>query len=150
MLLRVLPAVCEEQPQPIHRHLTGLLALMPQLEQPEQYHLLRLLHVAARRRQVEVVQKCVPFLIRHLKDATHNDVILNILTEISGYEPAALDSFLPRLKEIGERFPCLIGQLARIYGAVGLVDEKTVKAIHNETQLLQDNPAKKTKKKSRK
>ncbi|XP_077899637.1 ventricular zone-expressed PH domain-containing protein homolog 1 isoform X9 [Ictidomys tridecemlineatus] len=123
MLLRVLPAVCEEQPQPIHRHLTGLLALMPQLEQPEQYHLLRLLHVAARRRQVEVVQKCVPFLIRHLKDATHNDVILNILTEISGYEPAALDSFLPRLKEIGERFPGLIGQLARIYGAVGLVDE---------------------------
>ncbi|XP_027789756.1 ventricular zone-expressed PH domain-containing protein homolog 1 isoform X2 [Marmota flaviventris] len=128
MLLRVLPAVCEEQPQPIHRHLTGLLALMPQLEQPEQYHLLRLLHVAARRRQVEVVQKCVPFLIRHLKDATHNDVILNILTEISGYEPAALDSFLPRLKEIGERFPCLIGQLARIYGAVGLVDEERARS----------------------
>ncbi|XP_077899633.1 ventricular zone-expressed PH domain-containing protein homolog 1 isoform X5 [Ictidomys tridecemlineatus] len=128
MLLRVLPAVCEEQPQPIHRHLTGLLALMPQLEQPEQYHLLRLLHVAARRRQVEVVQKCVPFLIRHLKDATHNDVILNILTEISGYEPAALDSFLPRLKEIGERFPGLIGQLARIYGAVGLVDEERARS----------------------
>ncbi|KAM5153931.1 ventricular zone-expressed PH domain-containing protein homolog 1 isoform 3-T3 [Callospermophilus lateralis] len=128
MLLRVLPAVCEEQPQPIHRHLTGLLALMPQLEQPEQYHLLRLLHVAARRRQVEVVQKCVPFLISHLKDATHNDVILNILTEISGYEPAALDSCLPRLKEIGERFPCLIGQLARIYGAVGLVDEERARS----------------------
>uniref|UniRef100_I3MNE4 Protein melted homolog n=1 Tax=Ictidomys tridecemlineatus TaxID=43179 RepID=I3MNE4_ICTTR len=128
MLLRVLPAVCEEQPQPIHRHLTGLLALMPQLEQPEQYHLLRLLHVAARRRQVEVVQKCVPFLIRHLKDATHNDVILNILTEISGYKPAALDSFLPRLKEIGERFPGLIGQLARIYGAVGLVDEERARS----------------------
>ncbi|XP_026248711.2 ventricular zone-expressed PH domain-containing protein homolog 1 isoform X1 [Urocitellus parryii] len=128
MLLRVLPAVCEEQPQPIHRHLTGLLTLMPQLEQPEQYHLLRLLHVAARSRQVEVVQKCVPFLIRHLKDATHNDVILNILTEISGYEPAALDSFLPRLKEIGERFPGLIGQLARIYGAVGLVDEERARS----------------------
>uniref|UniRef100_A0A8D2ATN2 Protein melted homolog n=1 Tax=Sciurus vulgaris TaxID=55149 RepID=A0A8D2ATN2_SCIVU len=127
MLLRVLPAVCDKQPQPIRRHLTGLLALMPQLEQPEQYHLLRLLHVAARR-PLEVVQKCVPFLIRHLEDATHSDVILNILTEIAGYEPAALDSFLPRLKEIGERFPCLIGQLARIYGAVGHVDEERARS----------------------
>ncbi|XP_047419348.1 ventricular zone-expressed PH domain-containing protein homolog 1 isoform X2 [Sciurus carolinensis] len=128
MLLRVLPAVCDKQPQPIRRHLTGLLALMPQLEQPEQYHLLRLLHVAARRRPLEVVQKCVPFLIRHLEDATHSDVILNILTEIAGYEPAALDSFLPRLKEIGERFPCLIRQLARIYGAVGHVDEERARS----------------------
>lgn len=54
MLLRVLPAVYEKQPQLINRHLTELLALMPQLEQPEQYHLLRLLHIAAKRKQPEV------------------------------------------------------------------------------------------------
>ncbi|XP_060234382.1 ventricular zone-expressed PH domain-containing protein homolog 1 isoform X7 [Meriones unguiculatus] len=123
MLLRVLPAVYEKQPQPINRHLVELLALMSQLEQTEQYHLLRLLHVAAKRKDVEVVQKCVPFLIRHLKDSTHNDIILNILIEIAGYEPLALNSFLPMLKEIGERFPYLIGQMARIFGAVGRVDE---------------------------
>lgn len=35
----------------------------------------------------------------------------------------ALNSFLPMLKEIGERFPYLLGQMARIYGAVGHVDE---------------------------
>uniref|UniRef100_A0A667GXJ0 Ventricular zone expressed PH domain containing 1 n=1 Tax=Lynx canadensis TaxID=61383 RepID=A0A667GXJ0_LYNCA len=128
MLLRVLPAVYEKQPQPINRHLTELLALMSQLEQPEQYHLLRLLHVAAKRKQPEVVQKCIPFLIRHLKDSTHNDVILNILIEIAGYEPVALNSFLPMLKEIGERFPYLIGQMARIYGAVGHVDEERARS----------------------
>ncbi|XP_062960536.1 ventricular zone-expressed PH domain-containing protein homolog 1 isoform X2 [Cynocephalus volans] len=124
MLLRVLPAVYEKQPQPINRHLTELLALMSKLEQPEQYHLLRLLHVAAKRKQPEVVQKCMPFLIGHLKDSTHNDVILNILIEIAGYEPMALSSFLPMLKEVGERFPYLTGQMARIYGAVGHVDEE--------------------------
>ncbi|XP_008576911.1 PREDICTED: ventricular zone-expressed PH domain-containing protein homolog 1 [Galeopterus variegatus] len=124
MLLRVLPAVYEKQPQPINRHLTELLALMSQLEQPEQYHLLRLLHVAAKRKQPEVVQKCMPFLIGHLKDSIHNDVILNILIEIAGYEPVALSSFLPMLKEVGERFPYLTGQVARIYGAVGHVDEE--------------------------
>nr|XP_060495053.1 ventricular zone-expressed PH domain-containing protein homolog 1 isoform X6 [Panthera onca] len=128
MLLRVLPAVYEKQPQPINRHLTELLALMSQLEQPEQYHLLRLLHVAAKRKQPEVVQKCIPFLIRHLNDSTHNDVILNILIEIAGYEPVALNSFLPMLKEIGERFPYLIGQMARIYGAVGHVDEERARS----------------------
>ncbi|XP_048650103.1 ventricular zone-expressed PH domain-containing protein homolog 1 isoform X5 [Marmota marmota marmota] len=73
MLLRVLPAVCEEQPQPIHRHLTGLLALMPQLEQPEQYHLLRLLHVAARRRQVEErARSCLLYLVSQLASTEHS------------------------------------------------------------------------------
>ncbi|KAF6122528.1 ventricular zone expressed PH domain containing 1 [Phyllostomus discolor] len=128
MLLRVLPAVYEKQPHPINRHLTELLALMSQLEQPEQYHLLRLLHIAAKRKQPEVVQKCIPFLIGHLKDSTHNDFILNILTEIAGYEPVALNSFLPMLRETGERFPYLIGQMARIYGAVGHVDEERARS----------------------
>ncbi|CAK7312167.1 Ventricular zone-expressed PH domain-containing protein homolog 1 [Vulpes lagopus] len=128
MLLRVLPAVYEKQPQPINRHLMDLLALMPQLEQPEQYHLLRLLHVAAKRKQPEVAQKCIPFLIGHLKDSTHSDVILNILTEIAGYDPVALNTFLPMMKEIGERFPYFIGQMAKIYGAVGHVDEERARS----------------------
>ncbi|XP_035302707.1 ventricular zone-expressed PH domain-containing protein homolog 1 isoform X3 [Cricetulus griseus] len=128
MLLRVLPAVYEKQPQPINRHLAELLALMSQLEQTEQYHLLRLLHVAAKRKDVEVVQKCIPFLIRHLKESTHNDFILNILIEIAGYEPLTLSGFLPMLKEIGERFPYLTGQIARIFGAVGHADEERARS----------------------
>uniref|UniRef100_A0A8C6DEZ4 Ventricular zone expressed PH domain containing 1 n=1 Tax=Moschus moschiferus TaxID=68415 RepID=A0A8C6DEZ4_MOSMO len=127
MLLRVLPAVYDKQPQPINRHLTQLLGLMSRLEQPEQYHLLRLLHVAAKKKQ-EVVQKCIPFLIGQLKDSTHNDIILSILIEIAGYKPVALNSFLPMLKEIAERSPYLIGQMARIYGAVGHVDEERARS----------------------
>uniref|UniRef100_A0A8C5KHV5 Ventricular zone expressed PH domain-containing 1 n=1 Tax=Jaculus jaculus TaxID=51337 RepID=A0A8C5KHV5_JACJA len=127
VLLRVLPAVYEKQPHLIDRYLTELLALMSQLEE-EQYHLLQLLHAAVKRKHEEVVQKCVPFLIRYLKDSTHNGIILNILIEISGYEPLALNSFLPMLKEIGERFPYLIGQMARIYGAVGHMDEERARS----------------------
>uniref|UniRef100_A0AC11AU38 Ventricular zone expressed PH domain containing 1 n=1 Tax=Ovis aries TaxID=9940 RepID=A0AC11AU38_SHEEP len=128
MLLRVLPAVYDKQPQPINRHLTELLGLMSRLDQPEQYHLLRLLHVAAKRKQLEVVQKCIPFLIGQLKDSTHNDIILSILIEIACYKPVALNSFLPMLKEIAERSPYLIGQMARIYGAVGHVDEERARS----------------------
>ncbi|KAM4887801.1 ventricular zone-expressed PH domain-containing protein homolog 1 isoform 3-T3 [Thomomys bottae] len=128
MLLRVLPAVYEKQPQPINRRLSELLALMSQLEPPEQYHLLQLLHVAAKRKHAEVVQKGVPFLIKHLKDSAHNDTILNILLEIASYKPLALISFLPVLKETGEKFPYLIGQTARIYGVVGRVDEERARS----------------------
>lgn len=54
VLLRVLPAVYDMQPQPINNHLSELLALLAQLEQSEQYHLLRLLPQAAKKKQVEV------------------------------------------------------------------------------------------------
>ncbi|XP_075404990.1 ventricular zone-expressed PH domain-containing protein homolog 1 isoform X2 [Tenrec ecaudatus] len=128
MLVRILSAVYEKQPQPINRHLAEILALMPQLEQPERYHLLRLLQVAAKGKQPEIIQKGIPFLIGQLNDSTHNDVILNILIEIAGYEPVALSRFLPALKEIGERFPYLIGQIARIFGAVGRVDEESTRS----------------------
>uniref|UniRef100_A0A8D0HGI2 Ventricular zone expressed PH domain containing 1 n=1 Tax=Sphenodon punctatus TaxID=8508 RepID=A0A8D0HGI2_SPHPU len=124
MLLRVLPSVYEKQSQPINNHLTELVALMSQLEQAERHHLLRLLLIVAKKKQPEVLKECIPFLIGHLKDPNHNDIILNILIEISDYEPIALADFLPMLKEIGESFPSLIGQTAKIYGAVGHVDEE--------------------------
>ncbi|XP_027628180.1 ventricular zone-expressed PH domain-containing protein homolog 1 isoform X2 [Tupaia chinensis] len=73
MLLRVLPAVYEKQPHLINKHLTELLALMPQLQQPEQYHLLRLLHVAARRKQMEErARACLTYLVSQLANMDHS------------------------------------------------------------------------------
>ncbi|NXH61399.1 MELT protein, partial [Rhabdornis inornatus] len=124
MLLRVLPALYEQRPQPILAHLPDLVAPMAQLDPPEQLHLLRLLHTVARKRQLGVLKECLPFLFGHLRDPNHSEVILNILLEISSYEPAALAPFLPTLREIGETFPTLIGQTAKIFGAVGHLDEE--------------------------
>ncbi|XP_010583253.1 PREDICTED: ventricular zone-expressed PH domain-containing protein homolog 1 isoform X2 [Haliaeetus leucocephalus] len=124
MLLRVLPALYEKQPQPINLHLRELVALMAQLDQAEQHHLLRLLQIVARKKELGVLKECMPFLFGHLKDPNHSDIILNILIEISTYEPTALATFLPMLKEIGESLPSLIGQTAKIFGAVGHVDEE--------------------------
>ncbi|XP_053842461.1 ventricular zone-expressed PH domain-containing protein homolog 1 isoform X3 [Vidua macroura] len=124
MLLRVLPALYEKQPRPIHARLRELVAPMAQLDPPEQLHLLRLLHTVARKRELGVLRECLPFLFGHLRDPNHSEVILNILLEISSYEPAALAPFLPTLREIGESFPSLIGQTAKIFGAVGHLDEE--------------------------
>uniref|UniRef100_A0A8C3XAM5 Ventricular zone expressed PH domain containing 1 n=1 Tax=Cyanoderma ruficeps TaxID=181631 RepID=A0A8C3XAM5_9PASS len=123
MLLRVLPALYEQRPQPIRARLPDLVAPMARLDPPEQLHLLRLLHTVARNRELGVNQ-CLPFLFGHLRDPNHSEVILNILLEISSYEPAALAPFLPTLREIGESFPSLIGQTAKIFGAVGHLDEE--------------------------
>ncbi|NXC47700.1 MELT protein, partial [Penelope pileata] len=124
LLLRVLPALYEQQPLPIARRLPQLLALLAPLQPPEQHHLLRLLQLAARRRELGALKECIPCLLGHLRDPNHSDVVLNILIEIAGYDPRALAAFLPKLKEIGESFPNLIGQMAKIFGAVGRVDEE--------------------------
>ncbi|NXD28111.1 MELT protein, partial [Spelaeornis formosus] len=124
MLLRVLPALYEKQPQPIHARLPELVAPLAQLDPSEQLHLLRLLHTVARKRELGVLKECLPFLFGHLRDPNHGEVILNILLEISSYEPAALAPFLPVLREIGESSPSLIGQTAKIFGAVGHLDEE--------------------------
>ncbi|NXT08054.1 MELT protein, partial [Prunella fulvescens] len=128
MLLRVLPALYEKQPRPIRARLRELVAPMAQLDPPEQLHLLRLLHTVARNRELGVLRECLPFLFGHLRDPNHSEVILNILLEISSYEPAALAPFLPTLREIGESFPSLIGQTAKIFGAVGHLDEERARA----------------------
>ncbi|KAM6062560.1 ventricular zone-expressed PH domain-containing protein homolog 1 [Chlamydotis macqueenii] len=124
MLLRVLPALYEKQPQPINLRLRELVALMAQLDQAEQHHLLRLFQIVARKKELGVLNECIPFLLGRLRDPHHSDIVLNILVEISSYEPMALATFLPMLKEIGESFPSLIGQTAKIFGAVGHIDEE--------------------------
>ncbi|XP_009632726.1 ventricular zone-expressed PH domain-containing protein homolog 1 isoform X2 [Egretta garzetta] len=124
MLLRVLPALYEKQPQPINLHLRELVALMAQLDQAEKHHLLRLFQIVARKKELGVLKIYSQFVFGHLRDPNHSDIILNILTEISSYEPTALATFLPMLKEIGESLPSLIGQTAKIFGAVGHIDEE--------------------------
>lgn len=55
MLLRVLPALYEKQPQPINLHLRELAALMAQLDHAEHHHhLLRLLQIVARKKELGV------------------------------------------------------------------------------------------------
>ncbi|XP_071422655.1 ventricular zone-expressed PH domain-containing protein homolog 1 [Pithys albifrons albifrons] len=137
MLLRVLPALYEQQPRPIALRLPELVALMAQLDQAEQQHLLRLLQTVARNKELGVLKECLPVLFGHLRDPNHSEMILNILTEISSYEPTALAPFLPVLKELGESSPGLIGQTAKIFGAVGHVDEDRARTclLYLVTQL---------------
>ncbi|XP_073530883.1 ventricular zone-expressed PH domain-containing protein homolog 1 isoform X2 [Phyllobates terribilis] len=127
MLLRVLPSIYEMKPQPIHQFLRDLVSQMPHLEEGEQHHMLRLLQAIAKAKQPKVLSETVPALTEYLSDPSYSDIVVNILLDISSYEPLTLAGSLSALKGIGEHFPCLIGQIAKIYGSVGRVDEMMAK-----------------------
>ncbi|XP_069829956.1 ventricular zone-expressed PH domain-containing protein homolog 1 [Dendropsophus ebraccatus] len=127
MLLRVLPSVYEMQPQLIHQFLRDLVSQMSHLEEVEQHHMLRLLQAIAKAKQPKVLSETVPVLTEYLSDPSYSDIVVNILLDISLYEPLTLAGSLSALKGIAEHFPCLIGQIAKIYGAVGRVDEAMAK-----------------------
>ncbi|XP_064418289.1 ventricular zone-expressed PH domain-containing protein isoform X2 [Latimeria chalumnae] len=126
MLLRVLPSVYEKQSKSINNQLTDLVRLMSQLDQTEQQHLLRLMHLVSKQHP-EVLVESIPSLVDYLVDPNHNDSILNILVEVSNYDQLSLATFLPKLKEVGENFPNLLGQIAKIFGVVGHADEEKAK-----------------------
>lgn len=65
----------------------------------------------------------VPALIGHLGDASLSDALLGMLVDIAQVSPASLSPFLPALRIVGQQTPGLLGYVAKIYGAVGLIDE---------------------------
>ncbi|KAJ8410747.1 hypothetical protein AAFF_G00187040 [Aldrovandia affinis] len=123
MLLRVLPSVYRKQPDAIHLHIRELTAMMSQLEQPEQQHLLRLLQMVAKQHPL-VLSSLVPPLVGYLNNPVLNDSVLTVLVDVSQASPASLSSFLPKLRAVGQQFPALLGHIAKIHGAVGLTDEE--------------------------
>ncbi|XP_048836134.1 LOW QUALITY PROTEIN: ventricular zone-expressed PH domain-containing protein [Brienomyrus brachyistius] len=122
MLLRVLPSVYKNQPEAIHQHLMVLAAMMSQLTQPEQQHLLRLMLMVAKQQPL-ALRSTVPSLVTHLSDPLLNDALLTVLVGVSQASPASLASHLTTLRVAGQRFPNLLGHIVKIHGAVGLADE---------------------------
>uniref|UniRef100_A0A8C4DGG4 Ventricular zone expressed PH domain containing 1 n=1 Tax=Dicentrarchus labrax TaxID=13489 RepID=A0A8C4DGG4_DICLA len=121
MLLRVLPSVYPRQPDTIHCHLGDLTAMMSQLESPEQHHLIRLIQMVAE--QHPFVSVCVPALVSYLGDQSLTEALLGALVDVSQASPSSLVSFLPALRIVGQQCPALLGHVAKIHGAVGIISE---------------------------
>ncbi|XP_030237380.1 ventricular zone-expressed PH domain-containing protein [Gadus morhua] len=122
MLLRVLPSVYPKQPDAIHRHLGDLTAMMSQLEPPEQLHLIRLLQLVAEQHPL-ILSPQVPALVGYLDDPSLTEAVFSALVDVSQASPSSLVSFLPALRAVGEQAPALLGSVAKIHGAVGIISE---------------------------
>ncbi|KAJ3591016.1 hypothetical protein NHX12_008963, partial [Muraenolepis orangiensis] len=116
MLLRVLPSVYPKRPDAIHRHLGDLTAMMPQLEPPEQLHLIRLLQMVAEQHPL-ILSPQVPVLVGYLGDRSLTEPVFSVLVGVSQASPSSLVSFLPALRSVGQRSPALLGSVAKIHGA---------------------------------
>ncbi|XP_034080458.1 ventricular zone-expressed PH domain-containing protein [Gymnodraco acuticeps] len=122
MLLRVLPSVYPRQPDTIHGHLGNLTAMMSQLESPEQQHLIRLIQIVAEQHPL-MLSPQVPALVSFLGDQSLTECLLGALVDVSQASPSSLVSFLPTLRILGQQCPALLGHVAKIHGAVGIISE---------------------------
>uniref|UniRef100_A0A3Q1IKM4 PH domain-containing protein n=1 Tax=Anabas testudineus TaxID=64144 RepID=A0A3Q1IKM4_ANATE len=125
MLLRVLPSVYPRQPDTIHCHLGNLTTMMSQLESTEQHHLIRLIQMVAEQHPLVSVSVVlwVPALVGHLCNQSLTEALLGALVDVSQASPSSLVSFLPALRMVGQRCPALLGHVAKIHGAVGIISE---------------------------
>ncbi|XP_026230664.1 ventricular zone-expressed PH domain-containing protein isoform X2 [Anabas testudineus] len=122
MLLRVLPSVYPRQPDTIHCHLGNLTTMMSQLESTEQHHLIRLIQMVAEQHPL-MLSPQVPALVGHLCNQSLTEALLGALVDVSQASPSSLVSFLPALRMVGQRCPALLGHVAKIHGAVGIISE---------------------------
>uniref|UniRef100_A0A665W1A5 PH domain-containing protein n=1 Tax=Echeneis naucrates TaxID=173247 RepID=A0A665W1A5_ECHNA len=122
MLLRVLPSVYPRQPDTIHRHLGNLTAMVCQLESPEQQHLIRLIQMVAEQHPL-MLSPQVPALVGYLGDHCLTEALLGTLVDVSQASPSSLVSFLPALRVVGQQCPPLLGHVAKIHSAVGIISE---------------------------
>ncbi|XP_043120782.1 ventricular zone-expressed PH domain-containing protein isoform X2 [Puntigrus tetrazona] len=122
MLLRVLPSVYPRQSEPIHQHIRELVAMMSQLDQAGRQHLLRLLQMISDLHPL-VLSSLVPSLIGYVSDSDLSDTALGVLVNVAQASPVSLVPFLSTLRNVGQKNPWLLGHIAKIHGAVGLISE---------------------------
>ncbi|XP_062901894.1 ventricular zone-expressed PH domain-containing protein isoform X7 [Mobula hypostoma] len=136
LLLRVLPSIYEKQQGPINCHVTELVQLVPQLEPPEQHHLLHLLQMITKQCP-QVLNESISSLIIQLKEPSHSDLITNMLVDLVASNQCVLDNSIEDLKEIAENYPTLLGQIAKVFGVIGCINEEKARSclVYLVTQL---------------
>lgn len=65
----------------------------------------------------------VPTLISYLGDQSLTEAVLGALVDVSQASPSSLVTFLPALRIVGQQCPPVLGHVAKIHGAVGIISE---------------------------
>ena len=73
-------------------------------------------------------------LVSYLGDQCLSEALLGALVDVSQASPSSLVSFLPALRIVGQQTPALLGHVAKIFGAVGVISEVRART-HTHTGL---------------
>lgn len=65
----------------------------------------------------------VPVLLGYTAEASLTEALLVALVDVSKASPSSLQGFLPPLRIVGQQSPALLGHVAKIHGAVGVISE---------------------------
>lgn len=78
----------------------------------------------------------VPALVGYLGDQSLTEALLGSLVDVSQASPSSLVSFLPTLRIVGQQCPALLGKVAKIHGAVGIISEVLETLTHSPKFML--------------
>ena len=72
---------------------------------------------------MQMLSPQVPVLVGYLGDQSLTEAVLGVLLDVSQASPSSLGSFLPALRIVGQQCPALLGHVAKIHSAVGIISE---------------------------
>lgn len=138
----VLPQIYPESPEAVHNHLSQLLTLLPDCDETEKGNLLELVTLISTENP-QVLNNHVALLIPELNNPSSSaEVVLAALVDIASHDPTPLDNCLPALEDAISRRPSLLSMAAKIFGAVGRLNEESARdclsfLVHHLSQVDQ-------------
>lgn len=74
-------------------------------------------------------------LVSYLGDRSLTEALLGVLVDVSKASPSPLVNFLPVLRILGQQCTTLLGHVAKIHGAVGVISEVQTHALKTHPQM---------------
>lgn len=72
---------------------------------------------------MQMLSPQVPALVGYLGDQSLTEALMGALVDVSRASPSSMVSFLPALRTAAQQCPALLGHVAKIHGAVGIISE---------------------------
>lgn len=80
---------------------------------------------------LQMLSPQVPTLVGYLDDQSLSQPLLGALVDVSQASPSSLVSFLPGLRVMAHQCPGFLGDVAKIHGAVGIINEVQQHSTHS-------------------
>lgn len=122
LLSQVLPQIYLLNPEPVHEHLSDLMAVLEKCENSDRVYLLQLAGAVAKK-EPKLVEEHVELMCNYLPNSSLALTVLMIFVDLALTSPLVLVPHREAVAAVAEQQPALICQVAQILGAMGTVDE---------------------------
>jgi hypothetical protein len=121
-LSRVLPQIYNANKAPVQAQMGNLLHLLNDCDLSERASILQLCSLVAQE-EPKALEPFIPLLCPHLCSTATSGLVLSAFTSMASESAQAFVRHIPKLKVTVEQQPTTLEGVARIYGAVGCLDQ---------------------------